>query len=555
MAQEGRIRGEKQVLRICFERLWLHREKVSDFNSTDFQVSHWIQIGESGHVGNEMSSARSLFAIQNEDRAGDEGCMDMSDQIISSRPKDQTCQLAFEPTATREWGWHMRNPPPDAQQGHRDLFSSPAPPLSNESIIPNAYPTPPREDRRENLSPYSSHRYTQSDQSSGRIPSLYHSRSTSAITGRTQPTVESSRGAESDDESTIAPSLSILSRSGEARKPVVRKILSLDGGGVKGLSTIFILQSLMYSLGRERGKKLEPWQEFDLIGGTSTGGLLAIMLGRLRMSLDDCQDAYLNLSERIFQPVRSSANVAGRLVDFVQANGKFDASRLEECVKQILKDQGKKESELLKEDDTDTCKVFVCAVTGFESTAVIRSYETDNYDRLLDVCKIWEAARATSAASTLFEPISIGRPPTRFVDGALKHNNPINLADIEASTLWPNDDKLIVSVGTGVGPSGAVTGNLKDLIETLKRIATDTEEKNDLFQKQHPSMLEHGRLFRFNVFRGLEQVGLAEHEAVERITDFTQQYLNLQATRSDIKRCINSMLEGEQRLNIMGQQG
>jgi hypothetical protein len=112
MAQEGRIRGEKQVLRICFERLWLHREKVSDFNSTDFQVSHWIQIGESGHVGNEMSSARSLFAIQNEDRAGDEGCMDMSDQIISSRPKDQTCQLAFEPTATREWGWHMRNPPP-----------------------------------------------------------------------------------------------------------------------------------------------------------------------------------------------------------------------------------------------------------------------------------------------------------------------------------------------------------------------------------------------------------------------------------------------------------
>jgi predicted acylesterase/phospholipase RssA len=76
----------------------------------------------------------------------------------------------------------------------------------------------------------------------------------------------------------------------------------------------------------------------------------------------------------------------------------------------------------------------VCAVTGFESTAVIRSYETDNYDRLLDVCKIWEAARATSAASTLFEPISIGRPPTRFVDGALKHNNPINLADIEASS-------------------------------------------------------------------------------------------------------------------------
>ncbi len=57
--------------------------------------------------------------------------------------------------------------------------------------------------------------------------------------------------------------------------PRVRKILSLDGGGVRGLSIIRILKYIMQELNRERGMEsapLDPWQEFDMIGGTSTGG-------------------------------------------------------------------------------------------------------------------------------------------------------------------------------------------------------------------------------------------------------------------------------------------
>jgi patatin-like phospholipase/acyl hydrolase len=63
------------------------------------------------------------------------------------------------------------------------------------------------------------------------------------------------------------------------------RILALDGGGVRGLSEILILKFLMSRLQFEA--KLpevpEPWRYFDLICGTSTGGLLALMLGRLRM--------------------------------------------------------------------------------------------------------------------------------------------------------------------------------------------------------------------------------------------------------------------------------
>ena len=69
------------------------------------------------------------------------------------------------------------------------------------------------------------------------------------------------------------------------------RLLSLDGGGVRGLSSLYILQDLMRQIAREHGSNNpdapeispRPCDYFDLIGGTSTGGLIALMLGRLRM--------------------------------------------------------------------------------------------------------------------------------------------------------------------------------------------------------------------------------------------------------------------------------
>lgn len=70
------------------------------------------------------------------------------------------------------------------------------------------------------------------------------------------------------------------------------RILALDGGGVRGLSSLLIIQKLMHEVQRitvESGQATAndtpplPCEVFDLICGTSTGGLIAIMLGRLRM--------------------------------------------------------------------------------------------------------------------------------------------------------------------------------------------------------------------------------------------------------------------------------
>jgi patatin-like phospholipase/acyl hydrolase len=73
-------------------------------------------------------------------------------------------------------------------------------------------------------------------------------------------------------------------------KPV--RILSIDGGGIRGMSALYILRELMAQIERLRGimrppppptEALRPCDIFDLICGTSTGGLIALMLGRLEM--------------------------------------------------------------------------------------------------------------------------------------------------------------------------------------------------------------------------------------------------------------------------------
>ena len=62
------------------------------------------------------------------------------------------------------------------------------------------------------------------------------------------------------------------------------RILTLDGGGVRGLSSLLILKEIMEEVARKTGEvEPRPCEYFDLIGGTSTGGLIAIMLGLLGM--------------------------------------------------------------------------------------------------------------------------------------------------------------------------------------------------------------------------------------------------------------------------------
>jgi hypothetical protein len=75
------------------------------------------------------------------------------------------------------------------------------------------------------------------------------------------------------------------------------------------------------------------------------------MLGRLRMSIDDSIDAYLSLSDRIFQKKRHLVAVRGNI------QGRFDSEELAQAVKEVIKQQGLREDTLLKDAPEATCKV------------------------------------------------------------------------------------------------------------------------------------------------------------------------------------------------------
>lgn len=76
------------------------------------------------------------------------------------------------------------------------------------------------------------------------------------------------------------------------------------------------------------------------------------------MSLDECEDAYTRMSERIFKPQRSSHNYFGRSSDFLGANGRFDSEELKDAIKEIIVNQQEPEGALLK-DPESPCKVYV----------------------------------------------------------------------------------------------------------------------------------------------------------------------------------------------------
>lgn len=81
------------------------------------------------------------------------------------------------------------------------------------------------------------------------------------------------------------------------------RILAFDGGGYRGLASLLILRQILTTLvGTEKAKRdpIYPYKYFDLIAGTSAGGLSALMLGRLQMDIDSAIEAYKQLGPFIF---------------------------------------------------------------------------------------------------------------------------------------------------------------------------------------------------------------------------------------------------------------
>lgn len=181
----------------------------------------------------------------------------------------------------------------------------------------------------------------------------------------------------------------------------------------------------------------------------------------------------------------------------------------------------------------------------FASTVLLRSYNSSeplNNDPLT----ICQAVRATSAASTFFDPVTIEPYGRRFVDGGLGANNPIEQLWNEAQNIWCQNEewelskilKCFVSIGTGdPGRIPVNEGLWKFFSETLVGIATETEKTAKVFIDRHQRLYENKRYFRFNVQQGLQGIGLDEYQAANIIAAATAEYMDGQVTRSASREC------------------
>lgn len=75
------------------------------------------------------------------------------------------------------------------------------------------------------------------------------------------------------------------------------------------------------------------------------------MLGRLKMGIDDCINAYLSLSEQVFQKKRHRVSIKGNI------QGRFDSEVLVQAVKEVVTAQGFNADTLLKDESDNACKV------------------------------------------------------------------------------------------------------------------------------------------------------------------------------------------------------
>ncbi|KAF2812175.1 FabD/lysophospholipase-like protein [Mytilinidion resinicola] len=322
------------------------------------------------------------------------------------------------------------------------------------------------------------------------------------------------------------------------------RLLALDGGGVRGLSALLILEQLMETINPDAPPK--PCDYFDMIGGTSTGGLIAIMLGRLRMSVGESIDAYLALSDRIFQKKRHRVTVKGNI------QGRFDSEELARAVKEVIRNQGLEEDALLKDAPDAACKVFVCATSGETSeTACLTSYRSPRGNNdLLNSVKTWEACRATSAASSFFDRIAVGRFGEEFLDGGTGANNPVWELWNQAQLIWgpqPLEDRIkcVVSIGTGVPSLKPFRDDVLHIGETLVAIATETEQTAKNFQRDKAHLDNTGRYYRFNVARGLQDIGLEESKKTKEIAAATRLYIESPEVFKQMQACVDNVTRRE----------
>jgi uncharacterized protein len=224
----------------------------------------------------------------------------------------------------------------------------------------------------------------------------------------------------------------------------LKRLLSIDGGGIRGVLPAMVLAEL------ERMASAPCAHLFDMIAGTSTGGIIACGLVADKPATA-LVDLYVKRGGEIFSRTLWEKFDTG----FGLSGPKYDAAPLEAILADVLGDLWMSEvpnrPELLVPSYCIQLPrpVVLDGVVTTRSSYLFKSSESGDAQadfRLRDV------ARATSAAPTYFAPAQITAKDGDvrwMVDGGVFANQPSACALAEARKLWPGEEYEILSVGTG----------------------------------------------------------------------------------------------------------
>ena len=241
-----------------------------------------------------------------------------------------------------------------------------------------------------------------------------------------------------------------LSRAGPKR------LLALDGGGIRGLISVEVLAAIESMLQRRlnRGDDFVLADYFDYIAGTSTGGIIATCLA-WGMRVSQVREFYQTNGKTMFD----KASILKRF------HYKYDDEALAQKLREVFSEKGAPST--LGSTRLQSLLMLVMRNSTTDSpwplcnNPAARYNARDRVDCNL-LLPLWQLVRASTAAPTYFPPevINIGQHRFTFVDGGITpYNNPalhlFLMATVpEYKLAWPvgEENLLVVSIGTGISP-------------------------------------------------------------------------------------------------------